>query len=562
MKTLLLLGLGLGFATGHAGSFDIPAWAFDRGNVRVFTDQWADAGPMVAYGGRSPIVVEYDLELPVGGRYGLSVQYAAGTPRPVELRIDGRPQGTVCRTSTGSWNTSGAVWEEAIGFELAAGKHCLRLERGEAFPHVVALRLTSPAIPEGYRPHRPGARALPANAGEDGATGFVKVPNPAALRRAIEDLIASYGARYAGGASFLERLAAIEAALESDEPARKSRASAGLETLEREALLANPLLDFARLLLLQRGFSNPADARRAMGQSLGVGSLNAHTSDDTPRQGRWDDRLVVLSNLRGEPTRDTLYEPPDRNTLIDPVLDFDGERLLFAMNGREERNWRLWELGVDGGGLRQVTPDDGADVAHFDPCYLSDGRIIFASTAVYQGLPCEFGAQAMTCLYLLDPRTQGIRQLTFEQDSDWCPTMLPNGRVLYLRWEYTDQSHSNSRILFHMNPDGTDQREFRGSGSWFPGSFFYAKPLPGDSHRVIGIATGHHGTPRSGRLLILDPREGRRDGEGIVQEITGYGEVVEPVVRDRLVDGVWPQFLMPWPLSAKYHLVAAKLEPG
>jgi formylglycine-generating enzyme required for sulfatase activity len=211
--------------------------------------------------------------------------------------------------------------------------------------------------------------------------------------------------------------------------------------------------------------------------------------------------------------------------------------------------------------VRQITPDDGADVGHFDPCYLPDGRIIFASTAVYQGLPCEFGAQAMTCLYLFDPMKGTIRQLTFEQDSDWCPTVLPNGRVLYQRWEYTDQSHSNSRLLFHMNPDGTDQREFRGSGSWFPGSFFYARAIPEEEHQVIGIATGHHGTPRSGRLLILDPSQGRRDGEGIVQEIPFRGRKVEPIVRDRLVDGVWPQFLMPWPLSAKYHLVAAKLRP-
>ena len=163
--------------------------------------------------------------------------------------------------------------------------------------------------------------------------------------------------------------------------------------------------------------------------------------------------------------------------------------------------------------------------AHFDPCYLPDGRIIFASTAVYQGLPCEFGAQAMTCLYLLDPPRETVRQLTFEQDSDWCPTMLPNGRVLYLRWEYTDQSHANSRILFHMNPDGTDQREFRGSGSWFPALVLLRQGrFPAHPHQVIGVAGGHHGTPRSGRLLILDPTLGRRDGEGIVQEIPGRGK--------------------------------------
>lgn len=383
---------------------------------------------------------------------------------------------------------------------------------------------------------------------------------PAALRLAVEDLIATYGSRYPQGPQYLRQLTAIEDRLQ--QPAAAAQAATDLAALKRAALLANPLLDFDRLLVLKRQFPKPENARQAMGGALGVGTLNAHTSDDTPRQGHWIDQLTVLSELRHQPRATTLYQPSGGETLIDPVLHFDGDRLLFAQQGASEKNWRLWEIATNGQGLHQVSPDEGADVAHFDPCYLPDGRIVFASTAVYQGLPCEFGKQAMTCLDLLDPATKKIRQLTFEQDSDWCPAMLPNGRVLYQRWEYTDQAHSNSRMLFHMNPDGTDQREFRGSGSWFPGSFFYAKAIPGEPHQVIGIAGGHHGTPRSGRLLILDPSQGRRDGEGIVQELPGRGKKVEPIVRDRLVDGVWPQFLMPWPLSAKYHLVAAKLRPG
>ena len=381
--------------------------------------------------------------------------------------------------------------------------------------------------------------------------------NLPALRLAIEDLNTTFGDRYQQGRGFIARLAELE---RQEAAAASSPAFADtVAKLRREALLANPLLDFDRLLVLKRGFPEPVAARHAMGDALGVGSLNAHTSDDIPRAGHWNDELTVLSNLRGTPEVKRLFQPANRESLLDPVLHFDAQRLLFAKRGAKESHWRLWEIGVDGQGLRQVTPDDGEDIAHFDPCYLPDGRIIFASTAVYQGLPCEFGAQAMTCLYLLDPKLASVRQLTFEQDSDWCPTMLPNGRVLYQRWEYTDQSHANSRILFHMNPDGTDQREFRGSGSWFPASFFYAKAIPGEAHQVIGVAGGHHGTPRSGRLLILDPSQGRRDGEGIVQEIPGRGKTVEPIVRDRLVDGVWPQFLQPWPLSAKYHIVAAKL---
>lgn len=406
-------------------------------------------------------------------------------------------------------------------------------------------------LPEGWVLRRPKARKLEDAAVEPVAP--ITEPKPAALRLAIEDLILTFGADYPDGRDYLRRLDALE---QSGEPDRLRR----LQVLQREALLANPLLDFDRLLVLRRGIRD--SPRNAMGASLGVGDLNAHTSDTIPRVGQFRDELAVLSSLRGDPVFTTIYAPADHETIIDPVLHFDADRLLFAQNGAEEKNWRLWEMRFDGSGRRQVTPDDGDDIGHFDPCYLPDGRIVFASTASYQGLPCEFGRQAMTCLYLLDPESGDIRQLTFEQDSDWCPTMLPNGRVLYLRWEYTDQSHANSRILFHMNPDGTDQREFRGSGSWFPGSFFYAKAIPGESHRVIGVAGGHHGTPRSGRLFIMDPTVGRRDAEGIVQEIPGHGKEVEAIVRDRLVDGVWPQFLMPAPLSANYHLVSAKPGPG
>ncbi len=620
---LFLLGLQ-SVAGAESNSFTIPAWAFDRGSVRTFTKEYADAGPMIAFGGQSPVVVEYDIPFPAAGAYRLRVRYAAASARPVELELDGTNVATICRTETGSWSTSGAKWESSAELSLVAGRHTLRLQRAGDFPHVVSLRFDSAEIPADFVMKRPKARKL-----TDPPRALVlfkpSVPEvkPEAVRLAIHDLMATHGARYPNGAGFLHRLSGIEAQFTSTNTATLAQAQSDLRVLQREALLANPLLDFDKVVLLRRGFPDTNAALVAMGGALGVGTLNAHTSDDTPRAGHWNDELAVLSNLRGEPQFAALYRPNTNETIIDPVLHFDADRLLFAKAGVKEKNWRLFELilqdafaatnaaspsplngeriGVRGEAdqlrsispthgrlltpalssteeerergaakspprsqpprVRQITPDDGVDVAHFDPCYLPDGRIIFASTAVYQGLPCEFGAQAMTCLYLFDPKAQTIRQLTFEQDSDWCPSMLPNGRVLYQRWEYTDQSHSNSRLLFHMNPDGTDQREFRGSGSWFPGSFFYARAIPGEPHQVIGIATGHHGTPRSGRLLILDPSQGRRDGEGIVQEIPGRGKKVEPIVRDRLVDGVWPQFLMPWPLSANYHLVAAKLRP-
>jgi len=376
------------------------------------------------------------------------------------------------------------------------------------------------------------------------------------IRLAIEDLRATYATKYPHAQAYLDRLRDLHN-LWKDAPQRPGLTEA-VEALEREALLSNPLLDFDRILLLQRRTRVPA--RSAEGRSLGVGTSNWSTSDTLPRIGEYEDTVVVLSDFRGEGKLTPIYQPVNRETVIDLVLHWDADRFLFAMNGSREKNWRLWELRLGESMPRQVSPDHGMDVAHFDACYLPDEQILFASTASYQGLPCLFGSDAMTCLYRLDRSTRAIRQLTFEQDSDWCPTVLPNGRILYLRWEYTDQSHANSRMLFHMNPDGTDQREFRGRGSWFPGSFFYAKPLPGSVTEVIGIAGGHHDVARAGRLLILDASRGRRDAEGILHEIPWRGRAVEPLVRDGLIreTQIYPQFLMPAPLGAKYHLVAAK----
>ena len=69
---------------------------------------------------------------------------------------------------------------------------------------------------------------------------------------------------------------------------------------------------------------------------------------------------------------------------------------------------------------------------------------------------------------------------------------------------------------------------------------------------MVGIVTGHHGTSRSGRMIIFDTNKGRKEAQGAVAEIPYSGKKIKPVVRDRLADGIWPQFLQPWPLSDTY----------
>ncbi len=135
-----------------------------------------------------------------------------------------------------------------------------------------------------------------------------------------------------------------------------------------------------------------------------------------------------------------------------------------------------------------LIPDD--DVDNYDPCLLPDGDVIFASSAPFTGVPCVAGHDHVVNLYRWHRADGRIRHLTFEQDHDRCPTVLPDGRVLYLRWEYTDLPHFVSRILFTMNPDGTAQRAFYGSNSYWPNALFYARPVPGDPARFLPWSAG------------------------------------------------------------------------
>ena len=137
---------------------------------------------------------------------------------------------------------------------------------------------------------------------------------------------------------------------------------------------------------------------------------------------------------------------------------------------------------------------------------------------------------------------------------------MNNGRVMYTRWEYTDLTHYYSRIVMHMNPDGTENKALYGSGAMFPNSTFDVQPLPGHGSAFVGIISGHHGVARSGRMIIFDPTKGRKSTAGMVQEIPHRNRPIKEEIKDQLVNGVWPQFIKPTPLNDKYFLVAAKLD--
>jgi hypothetical protein len=293
------------------------------------------------------------------------------------------------------------------------------------------------------------------------------------LRLAIVDLATTHGEQYPKAKEFLDRLERV-----ADEPA--------LATLRREALLANPLLDFEGLLLIEREARVPGLPQNWQGNC------------SLPRKPVAN-RIAVLRDLRGQPRLETIHQPENSRIITDLDLHPDADRVLFSTIGEHDR-WQVFEMPLDGSAPQPLPLINEPDVDNYDACYLPDGNILFASTATYTGVPCVVGSSHVANLHRYLPASGAIRRLTFDQEHNWNPTVLPDGRVMYQRWEYSDLPHSNSRILFQMNPDGTNQSELYGSNSYFPNSFFYARPVPGHPSKVIGIAGGHHGVARAGRL--------------------------------------------------------------
>ena len=370
------------------------------------------------------------------------------------------------------------------------------------------------------------------------------LPGVRAVCLAIQDLSGSFPDRYPRGAEWLKQVEDLELRAKSAAPEQLAALAAELAVVRKEALLANPLLDFDRLLLVKRNAG-----RLALPQ-------NWESNSSIPRQGI-DNEILVLRGLRGSPVLEPFYQPEGKRFVGDLSLHFDATRLMFSSIGPNGR-WGIFEMSAAGGSPRQLPLIPDADVDNYTSCYLPDDSIIFTSTAPLIGVPCVRGGSHVAQIYRYWPDTGRIRRLAFDQEHTWCPTVMPDGRLLYLLWEYSDLPHFVARILFTMNPDGTNQREFYGSGSYWPNAFFYAKPMPGSRNKVVGIVGGHHGVPRMGELMIIDPSQGRFEADGVVQRIPGYGKRVEPVILDNLVDNSWPKFLHPVPLSDKYIITACQ----
>jgi hypothetical protein len=300
--------------------------------------------------------------------------------------------------------------------------------------------------------------------------------------------------------------------------------------LRDELLLGR--LDFDALLFAKR---KPFNSEQPF--------MDAHHLINPPGGG-----IYRLSPVRPDgkvaPVVDSLGEGIYR----DLCLHWSGERFLFAFgNGSDQwdgsQSYHIYEANVDGSGLRQLTEGPHNDA---EPFYLPNGQIGFTSDRSEHFVMCGGNRHAPT-LFVMEGDGANPRQLSFNCFNDFNPTVLPDGRILYGRWEYNERSVTSLHDPFTMLPDGTGVEPYYGNATIRPNVVMFPRPVPG-SRKVTALFTAHHGQTH-GPIGLIDVRRGI-DGDEPMALLTPN----VPVTGEKAEDSRYGWYSDPQPLTEDTYL--------
>lgn len=205
----------------------------------------------------------------------------------------------------------------------------------------------------------------------------------------------------------------------------------------------------------------------------------------------------------------TLIETQE-GVVRDPEVSFDGKKIIFSMRKNKQDFYHIYEINVDGSGLRQLTFAEG--VSDIDPLYLPDGDIIFTSTR--QPKYCMCNRHIMGNLFRMEADGANITQIGVSTLFEGHSSLLSDGRILYDRWEYVDRNFGDAQGLWVVNPDGTKHAIYYGNNTASPGGVIDGRQIP-NTDLVVCTFTSCHERPW-GAMAIIDRKKGVDNAEALV----------------------------------------------
>ena len=317
--------------------------------------------------------------------------------------------------------------------------------------------------------------------------------------------------------------------------------------LKRALMFKNPAVDFDKVLFVDMPFPQgsewPHETRHRLGYMAVPGA-----------------RLLTLDGLRPDGKLTQLMpQAPLHGSFWRPDVSWDARKVLFCYKPHNEKAFHLYEINVDGSGLTQLTDGQFDD---FDPVYLPDERhVVFSTTRGHTYVRCMPPTSAFV-LARCERDGSNLYLISANNEPDYLPSVMEDGRIIYTRWEYTDKPLWRAEKLWTVNPDGTQVLMYWGNQSVWPDLMKDARNIPG-SRRVMFTGSAHHNW-FSGSVGIIDPDQGFNFPLGLTKvtaDVTwpecGNGPV-DPVESPRYhASGSYEAYYSPYPLGEQDFIVSA-----
>jgi len=321
--------------------------------------------------------------------------------------------------------------------------------------------------------------------------------------------------------------------------------------LRRRIITSHPALDFDQILV---NVNPPTKYSHNGDQHLG---RHSRIGNGLGLLSNWKSGNIKINHfLKGK-----LPEGAVRN----PDLHYDANRVVFAFCDHSrtdetiEKRYFLYEAALDGSWVKQLTGtkrdpfatcDNRATaiIEDNDPCYLPDDDIIFISTRGQSYGRCHGSRyNPAWVLHRCKPNGDGIKQLSFNNENEYEPSVLNDGRIVFTRWEYTNRHEMLFHMLWWCRPDGTAPSHYYGNDTIHPMEVVEARAIPG-THKIVATAQGHH-SYNTGTSIIIDVNKGENGEEPLTHMTpeTPYSET----------EG-WPDphYSHPYPINDELLLVS------
>lgn len=217
-----------------------------------------------------------------------------------------------------------------------------------------------------------------------------------------------------------------------------------------------------------------------------LGTAGLVVADETPRAPGLPFPIVfaqipVEAAMRatparfGEEARLVVLEPGGAMRLLttgfqsacDPCVSFDGKRLLFAGKRAATEPWNIFEIAIDGSGLRQITrePTDCRSPIYLAGLYEmteTEPRPQIALVRSEGSGIAEIGGGPLRALCRCRPDGTRLERITYNLSSDLDSWVMWDGRLLYASTRPAiPREEPVARVpILSINIDGTDPAPF------------------------------------------------------------------------------------------------------